>query len=395
MNVLIINTGSSSLKYQLFNMDNQSVLAGGVVERIGETQGILTHKDFSMGKEQKTKKTQPIPNHKEAMLLVADLITQEIDAVGHRVVQGGEAFKAATRINEAVKNAIQANNPLAPLHNPPNLIGIQLAEDLFPGKPQVAVFDTNFHQTIPPKAFLYALPYEYYTDYKIRKYGFHGTSHKYVANKTAQLMGKNPGEVNLITLHLGNGCSICAIKQGECQDTSMGMTPLAGVMMGTRSGDLDPAIFGYLMDNTGMTQMEIDEVLNKKSGLAGICGLNDLRDIHARASQGDKLAILAVEMFAYQIKKYIGAYAAVLGHVDGLVFTAGVGENDEIVRAKALAGLSVFGIEIDPDKNNKRSPDPRTIHGSNSRIQVWVVPTNEELQIATETCQVLGSNPTS
>jgi acetate kinase len=267
-----------------------------------------------------------------------------------------------------------------------------LAEDLFPGKPQVAVFDTNFHQTIPQKAFLYALPYEYYTDYKIRRYGFHGTSHKYIANKTAQLMGKNPGDVNLISLHLGNGCSICAIKQGECQDTSMGMTPLAGVMMGTRSGDLDPAIFGYLMDNTGMTQMEIDEVLNKKSGLAGICGLNDLRDIHARASQGDKLASLAVEMFAYQIKKYIGAYAAVLGHVDGLVFTAGVGENDNIVRAKALADLSVFGIEIDPDKNNKRSPDPRRIDGINSRIQVWVVPTNEELQIATETCQVLGGS---
>lgn len=388
MNVLVINTGSSSLKYQLFDMDTQSVLAGGLVERIGETQGILTHKDFSQGKEQKTKKTQPIPNHQEAMMLVADLLTQKIDAVGHRVVQGGEAFKAATRINETVKKAIQANIPLAPLHTP-NFVGIQLAEALFPGKPQVAVFDTNFHQTIPPKAFLYALPYEYYTNYKIRKYGFHGTSHKYIANKTAELMGKNPREVNLITLHLGNGCSICAIKQGKCQDTSMGMTPLAGVMMGTRSGDLDPAIFGYLMNNTGMTQMEIDEVLNKRSGLLGICGLNDLRDIHAKASQGDKLASLAVEMFAYQIKKYIGAYAAVLGHVDGLVFTAGVGENDSIVRAKALAGLSVLGIEIDPDKNDVRSPDPRRIHGTNSRIQVWVVPTNEELQIATETCQVL------
>jgi acetate kinase len=392
MNILVINTGSSSLKYQLFDMNTHSVLAGGVVERIGETQGILTHKQVSSGKEQKTQTTQSIPDHKHAMLLVADLITRKIDAVGHRVVQGGEAFKAATRINEAVKKAIQANNPLAPLHNPPNLVGIQVAEELFPGKPQVAVFDTNFHQTIPEKAYLYALPYEYYTDYKIRRYGFHGTSHKYIASKTAQLMGKHPGEVNLITLHLGNGCSICAVKQGKCQDTSMGMTPLAGVMMGSRSGDLDPAIFGYLMDNTGMTQMEIDQVLNNRSGLKGICGLNDLRDIHARASQGDPLAILAVEMFAYQIKKYIGAYAAVLGHVDGLVFTAGVGENDSIVRAKALAGLSVFGIEIDPDKNETRSPEPRTIHGTNSRIQVWVVPTNEELQIATETCQVLEAS---
>jgi acetate kinase len=392
MNVLVINTGSSSLKYQLFDMVTQSVLAGGIVERIGETQGILTHTDVSRGKQEKIQKTQPIPNHKEAMLLVAGLITLKIDAVGHRVVQGGEDFKAAIRINGAVKKAIQANNPLAPLHNPPNLVGIQLAEELFPGKPQVAVFDTNFHQTIPEKAYLYALPYEYYSDYKIRRYGFHGTSHKYIANKTAQLMGKNPGEVNLITLHLGNGCSICAVKQGECQDTSMGMTPLAGVMMGTRSGDLDPAIFGYLMNHTGMTQMEIDAVLNKRSGLTGICGLNDLRDIHARASQGDKFASLAVEMFAYQIKKYIGAYAAVLGHVDGLVFTAGVGENDNIVRAKALEGLSVLGIEIDPDKNNVRSPDPRRIHGTNSRIQVWVVPTNEELQIATETCQVLEAD---
>ncbi|MCP4717953.1 MAG: acetate kinase [Desulfobacteraceae bacterium] len=392
MNVLVINTGSSSLKYQLFDMDSQTVLAGGVMERIGETQGVLTHKKFSKGKEDKTKKTQPIQNHQKAMLLMAGLITQKIDAIGHRVVQGGEDFKAATRINGEVKKAIQANNPLAPLHNPPNLIGIQLAEDLFPGKPQVAVFDTNFHQTIPEKAFLYALPYEYYTEYKIRRYGFHGTSHKYVANKTCELMGKKPDQVNLITLHLGNGCSICAVKKGKCQDTSMGMTPLAGVMMGTRTGDLDPAIFGYLMDNTGMTQKEMDEVLNKKSGLKGICGLNDLRDIHERSAKGDRLAGLAVEMFAYQIKKYIGAYAAVLGHVDGLVFTAGVGENDGVVRAKALADMSVFGIEIDPVKNKARSREPHTIHGTNSRIQVWVVPTNEELQIATETCQVLENS---
>ncbi|MBA3011309.1 MAG: acetate kinase [Desulfobacula sp.] len=389
MNVLVINTGSSSLKYQLFDMDKQKVLAGGVVERIGEDQGLLTHKTVSSGKEQKTKISRPIPSHQEAMHLMAEQITQKIDAIGHRVVQGGEAFKEATRINGAVKAAIQANNPLAPLHNPPNLIGIRLAEDLFPGKPQVAVFDTNFHQTLPQKAYLYGLPYEYYRDYKIRKYGFHGTSHKYVANKTCELMGKTPEQVNLITLHLGNGCSICAIKQGKCQDTSMGMTPLAGVMMGTRSGDLDPAIFGYLMDHTGMTQKKLGEILNKKSGLRGICGLNDLRDIHEQAARGDDRARLAVDMFAYQIKKFIGAYAAVLGHVDGLVFTAGIGENDEIVRAKALAELSFFGIEIDPEKNKARSSAPRTIHGPDSKIQIWVVPTNEELQIATETCQVL------
>ncbi|MBU0971085.1 MAG: acetate kinase [Proteobacteria bacterium] len=389
MNVLVINTGSSSLKYQLFDMDKQRVLAGGVVERIGEAQGLLTHKTFSSSKEQKSKISRPIPSHQEAMLLMAGQITQKIDAIGHRVVQGGEDFKEATRINGAVKAAIQANNPLAPLHNPPNLIGIRLAEDLFPGKPQVAVFDTNFHQTLPQKAYLYALPYEYYRDHKIRKYGFHGTSHKYVANKTCELMGKTPEQMNLITLHLGNGCSICAIKQGKCQDTSMGMTPLAGVMMGTRTGDLDPAIFGYLMDNTGMTHEELDEVLNKKSGLRGVCGLNDLRDIHERAAQGDDRARLAVDMFAYQIKKFIGAYAAVLGHVDSLVFTAGIGENDAIVRAKALADLSFFGIEIDPEKNKARSSAPRAIHGPDSKIQIWVVPTDEELQIATETCQVL------
>jgi len=389
MNVLVINTGSSSLKYQLFDMDNQRVLIAGVVERIGETPGIITHRNFCSSSADKTREAQPIPNHQEAMHRVAGLITQKIDAIGHRVVQGGESFKAATLITRDVKKAIQENNPLAPLHNPPNLIGIHLAEDLFPGKPQVAVFDTNFHQTIPEKAFLYALPHEYYTKYKIRKYGFHGTSHKYTAQKAAQLMGKKPEETNLITLHLGNGCSISAVKKGKCQDTSMGMTPLAGVMMGTRTGDFDPAIFGYLMEKTGMTQKELDEVLNKKSGFKGICGLNDLRDIHEQSALGDKPAQLALDMFTYQIKKYIGAYVAVLGHVDALVFTAGIGENDEIVRAKALEEMSFLGIEIDPDKNKTRSREARMIHSTKSRVQIWVVPANEELQIAMETCELL------
>ncbi|WDP90245.1 MAG: acetate kinase [Desulfobacter sp.] len=390
MNILIINTGSSSLKYQLFDMDQDAVLLGGVVERIGEEEGVLTHKTYSGEEETKEKFTRPIPDHQAAMHQVTELITQEIDAVGHRVVQGGESFKEATLITEDVKKAIEANNPLAPLHNPPNLIGIRVAEELFPGKPQVAVFDTNFHQTIPQKAFLYALPYEYYTDHKVRKYGFHGTSHKYVAKETARLMGKKPEELNLITLHLGNGCSICAVEKGECKDTSMGMTPLAGVMMGTRCGDLDPAIFGYLMDNTGLTQKEMDEVLNKKSGLKGICGYNDFRDIHAKAAQGDKNAALAVEMFCYQIKKYIGAYCAVLGRVDALVFTAGVGENDDVVRPKALEGLDFLGIEIDMEKNNTRDSEPHTITTEKSRIPVWVVPTDEERQIAVETAEVLA-----
>ncbi len=389
MNILIINTGSSSLKYQLFDMEAATVITGGVVERIGEPEGILTHKTYDNGDVQKNKITQAIPDHQAAMHLMADQITQNIDAIGHRVVQGGESFKAATLITSDVKKAIEANNPLAPLHNPPNLIGIRVAEELFPGKPQVAVFDTNFHQTIPEKAYLYALPYDYYTKHRIRKYGFHGTSHKYVARETARLMGKKPDQVNLITLHLGNGCSISAVKNGKCQDTSMGMTPLAGVMMGTRCGDLDPAIFGYLMDNTGLTQNELDEVLNKKSGLKGICGHNDLRDIHDQAAKGDTKAALAVDMFAYQIKKYIGAYAAVLGRVDALVFTAGVGENDEIVRAKALDGLDFLGIDIDEKINNVRNPAPHTIHTADSRVQVWVVPTDEERQIAIETRAVL------
>ena len=388
MNILIINTGSSSLKYQLFDMDNAQALAGGVVERIGEAEGSLTHKTFVPAPD-KEKLTQPIPDHRAALLLVADRITQEINAIGHRVVQGGEAFKSATLITDEVKKAIEANNSLAPLHNPPNLIGIDVAEELFPGKPHVAVFDTNFHQTIPKKAYLYALPYNYYTEHRIRKYGFHGTSHKYVANEAARLMGKKPSEVNLITLHLGNGCSISAVEKGECRDTSMGMTPLAGVMMGTRCGDLDPAVFGYLMDNTGLSQKEMDEVLNKESGLKGICGFNDLRDIHAKAEQGDERAALAVNMFAYQIKKYIGAYTAVLGHVDGLIFTAGVGENDEIVRARALEDLEGLGIVLDLEKNDIRSGEARPIHHPDSRIQVWVVPTNEEHQIALETQEVL------
>ncbi|WP_027362629.1 acetate/propionate family kinase [Desulfospira joergensenii] len=389
MNILVVNTGSSSLKYQLFDMDTTVSMAGGVVERIGEEQGVLNHKDFSKGREEKTRLEQKIEDHREAMHLAASLITHNIDAVGHRVVQGGEAFKEAVIIDQAVKEAVRENNSLAPLHNPPNLIGIEVAEDLFPGKPQVAVFDTNFHQTLPEKAFLYGLPYEYYQKYKIRKYGFHGTSHKYVAGRAAELMEKPAREINLITLHLGNGCSISAVKGGRCVDTSMGMTPLAGVMMGTRTGDLDPAIFGYLMDHTGMSQKEMDEVLNKKSGLKGICGHNDLRDIHALAQKGDRLAILAVDMFAYQIKKYIGSSAAALGRVDGLVFTAGIGENDDIVRARILEELDFLGIDLDEEKNKIRSGQARAIHKDISRVQIWVVPTNEELQIAMETCEVL------
>ncbi len=389
MNILVINTGSSSLKYQLFDMDQAKAMAGGVVERIGEPQGIMTHKDFTGSETKETKFEEPIADHKVAMDKMAALITLPIDAVGHRVVQGGEAFQSAVVITDEVKKAIEANNSLAPLHNPANLVGIQVAQELFAGKPQVAVFDTNFHQTMPAHAYMYALPYSCYEKYRIRRYGFHGTSHKYVAARAASLMGKPLDSMKLITLHLGNGCSISAVRNGKCQDTTMGMTPLAGVMMGTRTGDIDPAIFGFLMDQTGKTREEVDTLLNKESGLKGICGYNDLRDIHAQVEKGNDLAILALEMFTSQIKKSIGAYAAALGGVDGLVFTAGVGENDSIAREKILANLEFLGVEADLEKNAVFARTERPIHKDGSKVQVWVIPTNEELQIAQETMEIL------
>jgi len=374
-------------------------MARGSIERIGEPQGILTHHICIRGRDKKVVQEQEIKTHKLGMHLAAKLIIDpktgviddisQIDAIGHRVVQGGEAFGSAVLIDTKVKQAIRDNTPLAPLHNPPNLMGIQVAEELFPGIPNIAVFDTEFHRTVPPKAFLYALPYEYYTKFKVRRYGFHGTSHKYVSKKTAMLMEKDINKINLITLHLGNGCSICAIEKGKCKDTSMGMTPLAGIMMGTRSGDIDPAIIGYLMEQTGMSIQELDIVLNKKSGLKGICGLNDMRDIHEASAKGETKALLAVEMFCFQVKKYIGAYAAVLGHVDALVFTAGVGENDHIIRAKTCENLSFLGIQIDPEKNRQKNPKPFYIHSRESRVQVWVVPTKEELQIAKDVLEIL------
>lgn len=386
MNILVINTGSSSLKYQLFDMDEHLSLACGVVERIGEPEGIFTHRQND---EPKTTEHCLIEDHKAAMQLVAGRITAHLDAVAHRVVQGGETFKQATLITDDVKNAIRRNNPLAPLHNPSNLVGIKAAEKLFPSIPQAAVFDTNFHRSIPEPAYLYALPYDFYKKYRVRKYGFHGTSHKFVAAEAARLMKRPADKINMITLHLGNGCSACAVKEGRCVDTSMGMTPLAGLMMGTRTGDFDPAITGYLMEQTGMGSEELDRVLNKESGLKGICGSNDLRDIHTQISKGDRQADLALDMFTYRIKKYIGAYAAVLGHLDAVVFTAGVGENDAVVREKSLSNLQFLGLRIDADKNRNCKRQARSIHSKDSRVQVWVVPTNEELQIAMETLDII------
>ncbi len=399
MKVLVINAGSSSLKYQLLNMENEAVMASGIVERIGDEKGKLTHKKMNDSGEEKIVIEQPIPDHKVGMHLVIDLITDnekgviadknEITAIGHRVVQGGESFSTAIRIDDSVKTAIRENNPLAPLHNPANLMGIEVAEELFPGTPNVAVFDTEFHQTMPAKAFLYALPYDYYKELRVRRYGFHGTSHKFVANQAAKLHNKKPEEVNVITVHLGNGCSMAAVKGGKCVDTSMGMTPLAGVMMGTRSGDIDPAIIAYIMENKNMTIQEIDTVFNKQSGLKGICGMNDMRDIHDNVAKGDDMAKLAVDMFAYRVKKYIGAYTAVLGTVDVVAFTAGIGENDDIVRAAVSEDMTGLGIELDLEKNKGRASEPKAIHKAGSPVQVWIIPTNEELQIAQDTVNIL------
>lgn len=400
MKILVINAGSSSLKYQLLNMATESVMASGIVERIGDTHGVVTHKRMNGGDEEKTVIEKPIPNHKIGMHIVVDLITDpdkgviqdksEISGIGHRVVQGGEQFEASIRIDAEVKKAIRDNFPLAPLHNPPNLTGIEVAEELFPGIPNVAVFDTEFHSTMPPKAFLYGLPYEYYKDLRIRRYGFHGTSHKYVSRKAAAILGKKPEDINVITVHLGNGCSMAAVKKGKCVDTSMGMTPLAGVMMGTRSGDFDPAIISYLVKHKGVKVEDLDDVFNKKSGLKGICGLNDMRDIHEKIAQSDEKAKLALDMFVYRVKKFIGAYAAVLGTIDVVAFTAGIGENDIITRKAICDDMVGLGIEIDAKKNDRRSSEPWPIHNESSRVQVWVIPTNEELQIAQDTVITLS-----
>ncbi len=398
MVILVVNTGSSSLKYRLFDTQDNRSLAGGVMERIGESSGIWTHSASAVEPGKEEIRTLEIKDHRQGLRLAIERISNpkngvvsdvsKIDAVGHRVVQGGETFTSAVRIDETVKQAIRDNFALAPLHNPHNLTGIETAGQLLPDIPNIAVFDTQFHQTMPLKSFLYGLPYEYYTDYKIRKYGYHGTSHKYIARQAARLMNKEPDQVNLITLHLGNGCSVSAIEKGRCVDTSMGMTPLAGVMMGTRTGDLDPAVIGYLVKQTGMHIEQVETVLNQKSGLKGLCGLNDFRDIHKAAAKKDPRAVLALEMFCYRIRKYIGAYTAVLGSVDAIVFSAGIGENDPIVRKMICENLEGLGIDPDEDKNLTGN-GAFSFHSDTGRVQIWVVPTNEELQIAMEVCALL------
>jgi len=401
MKILVINSGSSSIKYQLLDMDAESVLVSGLVERIGEASGLLTAKVFpGTGEEKRFRLEVAIPDHSTGMELLIGQIsdrqdgvirdTAEIDAVGHRVVHGGEYFHQPALINEEVIKAIKANVPLAPLHNPANLDGIRVAMALFAGVPQVAVFDTAFHQSMPPSAFLYALPYKLYEKDRIRRYGFHGTSHKYVAGECARLLGKPLEACNLITIHLGNGCSMTAVQNGRSVETSLGMTPLEGLIMGTRCGDIDPALHAILHRNRGMDIEEIDAMLNRESGLKGVCGMNDMRDIHAARQQGDKLAQLAFDMFVYRIRKYIGSYFAVLGRVDGLVFTAGIGENDREVRQAVLAGLEGLGIVLDQEANDRRCRDWMRISAPESRVEVLVVRTNEELEIARQTVEILN-----
>jgi acetate kinase len=402
MKFFIINSGSSSIKYQVIDMTTESVLATGMVERIGDDVGRL-HTTFFPGTPSERESTveQAIPNHDSGMHLVISLLTDrehgiigktsEIKAIGHRVVHGGEDFRESTRITPAVIESIKRNIPLAPLHNPANLDGIRVAMELFPSVPQVAVFDTAFHQTMPPHAFMYAIPYALYEQDRVRRYGFHGTSHRFVAGECARLLGKPLAACNLITVHLGNGCSMTAIAGGVSIDTSLGMTPLEGLVMGTRSGDVDPALHLFLKQNKGMDLEAIDTMLNKESGLKGLCGMNDMRDIHRAVDSGDERAALALAVQTYRNRKYIGAFMAVLGRVDGIVFTAGIGENDAIVRAQSLQGLDFLGVRLDSEENSLRSKQARCISSEDSRVRVFVIPTNEELAIAREVSKVVNS----
>lgn len=395
MKILVINCGSSSLKYQLFNMEDESVLAKGLVERIGIGGSVLTHQPE--GKD-KVKITQDVDNHSTAIKLVVDALVdeahgvitsmQEITAVGHRVVHGAEKFACSVKIGPEVMQALTECAEMAPLHNPPNILGINACAELMPGVPQVGVFDTAFHQTMPPKAYIYGLPYEVYEKYGIRRYGFHGTSHRFVSEQAAVLMGKELKDLKIITCHLGNGSSIAAVDQGKCVDTSMGFTPLEGLVMGTRSGDLDPAILPYLMKKTGMDTDAIDNYVNKKSGVLGISGVSsDFRDIETAAAEGNVRAQLALDIFAYKVLKDIGAYAAAMNGVDVIVFTAGLGENSKEMRAMICENLQYLGTGIDAEKNNIRG-QAKEISVDGAKVKIFVIPTNEELVIARDTKEI-------
>ena len=395
MNVLVINCGSSSLKFQLINSDTEAVLAKGLCERIG-IDGRLTYQPEG---GEKVTEDKPMPTHTEAIQFVIDALTDantgvvgsldEINAVGHRVVHGGEKFASSTIITEEVFKAIEECNDLAPLHNPANLIGIEACQKLMPGTPMVAVFDTAFHQTMPEKAYMYGLPYEYYDKYKVRRYGFHGTSHSFVSKRTSEILGKAYEDTKTIVCHLGNGASICAVLNGKSVDTSMGLTPLEGLVMGTRSGDIDPAILEFIAKKEDMDIAALMNMLNKKSGVQGVSGLSsDFRDLTAGAAEGNKRAQIAIDVFAYRVAKYVGSYVAAMNGVDAIAFTAGIGENVCLVREKVCEYLGYLGITLNKEANELRGEEIE-ISTPDSKVKVYVVPTNEELAIARETVALL------
>ena len=398
MNILVINAGSSSLKYQLLNPETGDLLAKGLCERIG-IDGKFTYKPQVEGKKVLDAIDVAMPTHSEAIQAVLDALVdaengvigsmKEIDAVGHRVVHGGEAFNKSVLITDEVMKAIEDCIPLAPLHNPANLTGIRACQKVMPGVPMVAVFDTAFHQTMPAKAYMYALPYEYYENDKVRRYGFHGTSHKYVAGRAAAMLGKKPEELKLVSCHLGNGSSVTAVEGGKSVDTSMGFTPLAGLPMGTRAGDLDAGILQYVMNKYGLSIDEMLNVLNKKSGVEGLSGVSsDFRDLENAAAEGNEKASLSREKFAYEVKKYVGAYAAAMGGVDAIIFTAGVGENDKAIRAMVCKGLEYMGVKLDDEANSVRGKET-VISTADSKVKVLLIPTNEELMIAMDTASIV------
>ena len=393
MNVLVINCGSSSLKFQLINAETEKVLAKGLCERIG-IDGRLTYQPAGGEKE---KSDLAMPTHTEAIQFVIDALTNEktgvvksldeIGAVGHRLVHGGEKFASSVVITDEVKKAVEECNDLAPLHNPANLIGVAACEKLMPGTPMVAVFDTAFHQTMPEKAYMYGLPYEYYEKYKVRRYGFHGTSHSFVSKRAAEVMGKSYDEVKTIVCHLGNGSSVSAVMNGKCVDTSMGLTPLEGLVMGTRSGDIDPAIMEFIAKKENLDIEGVMEVLNKKSGVFGISGglSSDFRDLTDAMNAGDKKAKIAMDVFSYRVAKYIGSYAAAMNGVDDIVFTAGIGENDDYVREEVCKYLGYLGVDFDSEVNKGLRGKEAELTKEGSKVKVFVIPTNEELAIARET----------
>lgn len=397
MNIFVINTGSSSIKYQLFKMPNTIPICSGLVERIGMTNAGIIHKTFINGIESIIKKKINLPNHEAGLQEVVKLLsnkdcgviknTNEIDAVGHRVVHGGESFKNTTIITTGVKAKIKQLFSLAPLHNPANFLGIEVAEKIFTHAKQIAVFDTAFYQTMPEKAFRFAIPDEFYHEHLIRVYGFHGSSHKYVSEIAATYL--NNKKAKIISIHLGNGCSITAIEAGKAVDTSMGFGPNSGLVMGTRSGDIDVAVIFYMIEKLGYTAAEVSDLLNKKSGMAGLTGFSDMRDINNAVAAGNKQAALAIDLYTYKIKKQIGAYAAALNGIDAIIFTAGVGENAHIIRQKICTKMEFLGLQLDENKNNQITHAIREINIENAPVKILVIPTNEELEIVKQCYELL------